>query len=97
MNDTYSSFVLWSTQSNESGCQADRQINSLYVSKRLKPTQKLFLAKNYRKSPTKLTKMAQKRASDALVAVPDLKRARNELVAITNRDKALLETVRNIL
>lgn len=39
--------------------------------------------------------MAQKRTSDALVAVPDIKRSRNELVAITNRDKALLESVRN--
>lgn len=37
--------------------------------------------------------MAYKRPSDALVAVPDVKRARNELVAITNRDKALLEAV----
>lgn len=37
--------------------------------------------------------MAQKRASDALVAMPDMKRSRNELVAITNRDKALLEAV----
>lgn len=37
--------------------------------------------------------MAQKRTSDALVAMPDMKRARNELVAITNRDKALLEAV----
>lgn len=41
--------------------------------------------------------MAQKRASDALVAMPDMKRARNELVAITNRDKALLEAVSKIL
>lgn len=37
--------------------------------------------------------MAYKRASDALVAMPDMKRARNELVAVTNRDKALLEAV----
>lgn len=37
--------------------------------------------------------MAYKRPSEALVAVPDVKRARNELVAITNRDKALLEAV----
>lgn len=37
--------------------------------------------------------MAYKRPSDAMVAVPDVKRARNELVAITNRDKALLEVV----
>lgn len=37
--------------------------------------------------------MAQKRTSDALVAVPDSKRSKNELVAITNRDKALLEAV----
>lgn len=41
--------------------------------------------------------MAQKRASDALVAMPDMKRSRNELVAITNRDKALLEAVSKIL
>lgn len=40
--------------------------------------------------------MAQKRASDALVAIPDMKRSRNELVAVTNRDKALLEVVRNV-
>lgn len=39
--------------------------------------------------------MAQKRTSDALVAIPDFKRSRNELVAVTNRDKALLEAVRN--
>lgn len=37
--------------------------------------------------------MAQKRTSDALVAIPDSKRSKNELVAITNRDKALLEAV----
>lgn len=37
--------------------------------------------------------MAYKRPSDALVAVPDVKRSRNELIAITNRDKALLEAV----
>lgn len=41
--------------------------------------------------------MAQKRTSDALVAMPDMKRMRNELVAITNRDKALLEAVRIVL
>lgn len=37
--------------------------------------------------------MALKRAADSAVAIPDLKRSRNELVAITNRDKALLEAV----
>ena len=35
-----------------------------------------------------------KRAADSVVAVQDLKRSRNELVAITSRDKALLESVR---
>lgn len=40
--------------------------------------------------------MAQKRASDALVAMPDMKRSRSELVAITNRDKALLEAVSTV-
>lgn len=35
-----------------------------------------------------------KRAADSIVAIQDLKRSRNELVAITSRDKALLETVR---
>lgn len=37
--------------------------------------------------------MSLKRVSDALVAMPDTKRSRSELVAITNRDKALLEAV----
>lgn len=37
--------------------------------------------------------MALKRGSDALVAMPDMKRSRNELVAATIRDKALLEAV----
>lgn len=37
--------------------------------------------------------MATKRPSDALVAFPEIKRSKNELVAITNRDKALLEAV----
>lgn len=37
--------------------------------------------------------MAYKRPSDALVAVPELKRSRHELIAATNRDKALLEAV----
>lgn len=41
--------------------------------------------------------MALKRAPDAMVAVPDLKRSRNELVAITNRDKALLEAVSRLV
>lgn len=50
----------------------------------------VFLSENILKN---LRKMAQKRASDALVAMPDMKRSRNELVAITNRDKALLEAV----
>lgn len=37
--------------------------------------------------------MATKRPSDALVAYSEIKRSKNELVAITNRDKALLEAV----
>lgn len=37
--------------------------------------------------------MAYKRPSDAMVAVPEVKRSRSELIAITNRDKALLEAV----
>lgn len=37
--------------------------------------------------------MAYKRPSEALAVVPDVKRSRNELIAITNRDKALLEAV----
>lgn len=37
--------------------------------------------------------MAYKRPSDALAVVPDVKRSRSELAAITNRDKALLEAV----
>lgn len=41
--------------------------------------------------------MALKRTSDSMVAYPDLKRSRNELVAITNRDKALLEAVSRLI
>lgn len=52
----------------------------------------VFLQKDILKN---IPKMAQKRASDALVAM-DMKRARNELVAVTNRDKALLEAVSKI-
>lgn len=38
-----------------------------------------------------------KRAAESIVAIQDLKRSRNELVAVTSRDKALLETVRNTI
>lgn len=61
----------------------------VYVSKRLHLTK----LPNKENTLEKSQKMAQKRASDALVAMPDMKRARNELVAVTNRDKALLEAV----
>lgn len=39
--------------------------------------------------------MSLKRTSDALVALPEQKRSRSELIAISNRDKALLEAVSN--
>lgn len=41
----------------------------------------------------KTVKMALKRGSDALVAVQEVKRSRNELIAATNKDRALLEIV----
>ncbi len=38
--------------------------------------------------------MAYKRPSDSLVAIPETKRSRNEIAAYTNKDKQLLEVVR---
>lgn len=39
--------------------------------------------------------MALKRTADTLVAMQEMKRTRNELVPITNNDRALLEVVSN--
>lgn len=52
------------------------------------------LKENLRKKT--IEKMA-KRAADSIVAIQDLKRSRNELVGVTMRDKALLESVRDTI
>lgn len=38
--------------------------------------------------------MATKRTSDVLAVVPEAKRTKNEILAYTNKDKALLQAVR---
>lgn len=40
--------------------------------------------------------MAYKRPSDSLVAFSETKRSRNEIAALTNKDKQLLEVVRAV-
>lgn len=40
--------------------------------------------------------MAQKRSSDVLAIIPEAKRTKNEILAYTNKDKALLQAVSNI-
>ena len=37
--------------------------------------------------------MAQKRPGTALAVIPDVKKTRNDIIAYTNRDKMLLESV----